>query len=295
VLNPAAGNVNIFDSGAYSDYHALQIDLRRRLSRGLSANVNYQYAIERGTRFNGFKYGRELTDQGNVRHAIKTQWDWTVPVGRGQRFGSNMNPILDGILGGWSINGVGRIQASTVDLTVDGTDGDIRLVGMTLDELQSVYKHDIRINPANGLPTVYLLPDDIILNTRRAFSIDPTSVTGYSALGVPEGRYLAPANHDDCVNLKLGGGQCAPSTLMLRAPWFTRFDLGVTKKFPIKGATNIEVRLDVLNVFDNINFDNAANPGSGAGIFQTTGFYDDPSNTYDPGGRLGQIMFRINW
>jgi hypothetical protein len=55
------------------------------------------------------------------------------------------------------------------------------------------------------------------------------------------------------------------------------------------------VRVDVLNVFDNINFDPVANPGSGAGIFQTTGFYDDPSNTYDPGGRLGQIMFRFNW
>ena len=295
VLNPAAGAVNVWDSGAWSDYHALQLDLRRRLSRGLSGSVNYQYAIERGTRFDGFKYGRTLTDQGNVRHAIKTQWDWTVPVGRGQRFGSDMNPVLDGILGGWSINGVGRIQARTVDLTIDGTDGDIRLVGMTRDELQSMYKHDIRINPANGLPTVYMLPDDVILNTRRAFSIDPTSPTGYSALGVPEGRYLAPANFGDCVNLRLGGGDCAPSTIMLRAPWFTRFDIGVTKKFPLRGTTNFEVRLDVLNVFDNINFDPVANPGSGAGIFQTTGFYDDPSNTYDPGGRLGQIMFRFNW
>ena len=47
------------------------------------------------------------------------------------------------------------------------------MVGMSKDELQSLYKHEIRINPANGLPTVYMLPDDIILNTRRAFSIDP--------------------------------------------------------------------------------------------------------------------------
>jgi hypothetical protein len=295
VLNPDVDDANVTDSGAYSDYHALQIDLRRRLSKGLSASVNYQYAIERGSRFNGFKYGRQMTDQGNVRHAIKTQWDWTVPVGRGQRFGSNLNPILDGIVGGWSINGVGRVQARTVDLTVDGTDGDIRLVGMTHDELQAMYTHEIRNNPANGLPTVYMLPDDVILNTRRAFSVDPASPTGYSELGVPEGRYLAPANREDCVNLKLGGGDCAPSTIMLRTPWFTRFDIGVTKKFPIKGSTNIEVRLDVLNVFNNINFDPVANPGSGAGIFQTTGFYDDPSNTYDPGGRLGQLMFRVNW
>ena len=166
---------------------------------------------------------------------------------------------------------------------------------MSLDDLQGMYKHYRKINPVNGLETIYMLPEDVILNTRRAFSIDPSSPTGYSELGVPEGRYLAPANSADCINLKIGGGQCAPATIMLRAPWFTRFDIGVTKKFPIRGTTNFEVRLDVLNVFKHINFDNAADPGDDEDIFQTTGFYDDPSNTYDPGGRIGQIMFRINW
>ena len=59
----------------------------------------------------------------------------------------------------------------------------------------------------------------------------------------------------------------------------------------------------MLNLFDNINFDPAgatgSNPatsaGTGTGIFQTTTAYTDLSNTYDPGGRVGQIMFRINW
>jgi hypothetical protein len=289
VVNPDANEVNVTDSGAFSDYHALQIDLRRRLSKGLSASVNYQYAIERGSAFDGFSYGRTMNDQGNVRHAVKIQWDWTVPVGRGQRFGSDLHPVLDGILGGWSINGVGRIQARTVDF------GNVRLVGMSPKDVQKMFKHTLRINPANGLQTVYMMPDDVILNTRRAYSIDPSSVTGYSELGVPEGRYFAPAEFGDCVELRLGGGDCAPRTLLIRAPWFTRFDIGVTKKFALIGRTNFEVRLDVLNLFDNINFDPVSAPGSGAGIFQTTGFYDDPSNTYDPGGRLGQLMFRFNW
>ncbi len=294
VVNPAVAANQVTDSGAFSDYHALQVDLRRRLSRGLSASVNYQYAIERGSSFLGFKYGREMRDAGNVRHAIKTQWDWTVPVGRGQRFGANMHPILDGILGGWSMNGVGRIQANTVDF------GNLRLVGMTPEDVQDMYKHEIKINPANGLETVYMMPDDVILNTRRAYSVDPTSATGYSALGVPEGRYFAPPETLGCIQKY--SGQCAPATLLIRAPWFTRFDVGVTKKFPIKGTMNFEVRADVLNLFDNINFDNAGassstatRAGSSAGIFQTTGIYDDPSNTYDPGGRLGQLMFRFNW
>jgi len=36
-------------------------------------------------------------------------------------------------------------------------------------------------------------------------------------------------------------------------------------------------------------------PGSGATVFQTTSSYTDLSNTFDPGGRLGQLVFRPNW
>ena len=294
VLNPDIDDVNVTDSGAFSDYHAFQVEARRRLSKGLSANVNYQYGIERGSAFQGFSFGRVMNAQGNVRHAIKMQGDWQVPVGRGQRYGSNLHPIMQGIVGGWSVNGVARVQARTVDL------GNVRLVGMTRDELQAMYKHEIRINPDNGLRTVYMLPDDVILNTRRAFSVSSTTANGYSeSLGAPEGRYIAPANSADCIQIR--AGDCAPRTLLLRAPWFTRVDLGVTKQFPIHGRTNFEVRLDVLNLFDNVNFDPSGVAGTNqaagtrADIFQSTTAYTDPSNTYDPGGRLGQIMIRINW
>jgi hypothetical protein len=287
VVNPHAGTVTVTDSGAFSDYHALQIELRRRLSRGFLINTSYQYAIEGTSAFLGFRYGRVMNPNDNVRHAIKAQWNWTVPVGRDQRFGANMHPILNGIAGGWEVSGAARIQARMVNF------GNVRLVGMTPDDLQGMYKFDIRTNPANGLQTPYMLPDDVIQNTRRAFNTSPTSPTGYSDLGVPEGRYFAPANSASCIQMK--AGDCAPRTLLIRAPWFTRVDIGVTKRFPIVGRTSAEVRFDVLNLFDNINFDPEANPGSGSTIFQVTSAYRDPANNFDPGGRLGQISFRFNW
>lgn len=288
VVNPNADNVTVTDSGAFSDYNALQLELRRRLSRGLLVNASYQYAIEGGSAFLGFHYGRVMNPTANVRHAIKTQWDWTVPVGRGRRYGTNMHPLLDGVLGGWEFSGAGRIQARMMNF------GNVRLVGMTPSDVQKMYKFDIRTNPANGLQTPIMMPDDVILNTRRAFNTSPTSATGYSDLGVPEGRYFAPANSDGtCIQLK--SGDCAPRTLLIRAPFFTRIDIGVTKRFPIAGRTNAEVRFDVLNLFDNVNFDPVANPGTGATIFQVTTAYRDPANNFDPGGRLGQISFRFNW
>jgi hypothetical protein len=292
VVNPEIDDANVFDSGAFSDYHALQIEMRRRLSKGLSANINYQYALEGGSAFLGFRYGRVMDPTPNVRHAIKTQWDWTIPVGRGQRFGANLNPILEAIVGGWSFNGVGRIQNRTIDF------GNVRLVGMTLDDVTDMYRYDIRVNPANGLRTPYVFPDDVILNTRRAFNVSTTSPTGYSSLGVPEGRYFAPANDINCVQLK--DGDCAPRTLLVKTPFFTRFDIGVRKRFPIKNSVNFELALDVLNVLDNVNF-NPFDPDDTNADFQSATFgqvtsaYTDASNTYDPGGRLGQLMFRLNW
>ncbi len=166
---------------------------------------------------------------------------------------------------------------------------------MTADDLQGMWKIRRVTDPAvnSGLETVYMLPDDVILNTRRAFSISSTSLNGYGALGAPEGQYIAPANGPDCIQLR--AGDCAPRSLLLRAPWFARLDIGLSKRIRMKGRSSVEVAFEVLNVMDNINFTPVANPGSGATIFQTTGIYMDQNNTYDPGGRLGQLMFRINW
>jgi hypothetical protein len=287
VVNPDVGNVNVMTSGGSSQYHALQLEVRRRLSKGLAVNGSYQYAHENASSYLGLHYDRVMNPSVSLRHAIKAQWDWAIPVGRGERVGADMPALLNGIAGGWRISGAARIQSQMVNL------GNVRVVGMTRDELQSLYDFDLRVNPANGLVTPYMLPEDIILNTRRAFSTSTTSVSGYSDLGVPEGRYLAPANGPDCIQLK--DGDCAPRRVMVRAPFFTRIDIGLTKKFPIRGSMNFELRVDVLNLFDNINFTPQDNPGGAANIFQVTEAYTDPDNNFDPGGRLGQLAFRINW
>lgn len=293
VVNPDANDVNVWSSDGFRRYQALQIDLRRRLSKGLYASGNYQYARGGASSFRGFHYGNVLDPSSGqtagVRHAFKTQWDWAIPVGRGERFGGSLPPGLNALMAGWQFNGVGRIQARMEDF------GNVRLVGMTPDDLQKMYKFDIRIDPMTGLKTVYMLPDDVILNTRRAFSVSTTSPTGYSDLGVPQGRYIAPASGPDCVELAEGGGDCAPRALLIRAPFFTRFDIGVTKRIKLRGSTNIELRADVLNVLNNIDFNSVADPGSGATIFQTNSAYTDLNNTFDPGGRLGPLVFRLNW
>ena len=299
IVNPDVNFANVTDSGAFSKYNAMQLELRRRLSKGFSANLNYQYAFEGGSQFDGFSFGRAWTDvpvTGNptVRHAIKFQADWMLPFGRGERFGTNLNPVLNVLASGWSITSVGRFQTTVTDL------GNVRLVGMSVDDLQSVYKFYRKENPSTNIDEIWMLPDDIILNTRRAFSTSNATVSGYSTgLGVPEGRYIAPANSADCIQVK--AGDCAPRSVLLLTPWFNRVDLGVMKKIGIGGTRSVELRFDFLNVFDTPNYNpvgavgtNTA-AGTSASIFRTTAAYTDASNTYDPGGRIGQLMLRVNW
>ena len=54
--------------------------------------------------------------------------------------------------------------------------GNVQLVGMTLSDLQDAYKIR-KATDENGVTRVYILPDDIILNTRRAYNVSATSST----------------------------------------------------------------------------------------------------------------------
>jgi hypothetical protein len=111
-------------------------------------NGSYQYALEGGSQNLGQRYGRVMSPTANVRHAIKTQWDWSVPVGRGRRFGSNFGAIMNGILGGWEFDGVGRHQARTIDF------GNVRLVGMDVDDLTAFkIRFETVRRPGSGTPT----------------------------------------------------------------------------------------------------------------------------------------------
>jgi hypothetical protein len=167
--------------------------------------------------------------------------------------------------------------------------GNVRLVGMTRDEFLDAY--GVYFDDANKL--IYNLPKDVIDNTIKAFSTSPTSATGYGASGPPTGRYLAPANSPGC--LQLVSGDCAPQNLYVRGPVFTRVDLSAVKRVRITERVNFELRGEFLNAFNNINFNGVTGASSSATLGQITSSYRDVNNTQDPGGRLVQIVARINF
>lgn len=90
-------------------------------------------------------------------------------------------------------------------------------------------------------------------------------------------------------------GQCAARNLFVTGPMFTRFDLSLVKRVRFNERFNFELRAEFLNAFNNINFNSVANASSSQTLNQITTSYRDVNNTQDPGGRLGQIVLRLNF
>jgi len=139
-----------------------------------------------------------------------------------------------------------------------------------------------------------MLPQDIVDNTVRACSVSATSATGYSDQGVPTGRYLAPANGPDCIeiagtNTINGSGQCGVRSLVVTGPTLVRFDLSTSKRIQIRGDTNFEFRAEFLNALNTPWFEAVT------GVANNT--YSNPNNfrvTDADSGRTIQFVFRLN-
>jgi hypothetical protein len=291
VMNPNVTNANITRSLAGTRYHAMQLDFRRRFSKGFLMNANYTFSRKFGSSLQSLRFDRiYLQNQGNdndVPHSFKTQWTWQLPVGKDRRYGGNMNWLMNGFLGNWEFSGTGRLQREMFDMR------GVKLFGMDEKELQKNFKIR-RVRSELGAVTVFSFPQDIIDNTRRAFNTDPTSATGYGGDGPPTGRYIGPASDPSCIAIY--AGDCGSKRqIMLLAPVFSRWDMRLSKRFPFAQKANVEFIVEVLNVFDNINFNHNATPGGGNGTFQVTSAYTDINTTADPGGRIGQLQWRISW
>jgi hypothetical protein len=195
---------------------------------------------------------------------------------------------VDGLLGNWEFSGNGRLQTQRYRLT------GVKLEGMSVDEFQKEFKIRREVDPVSGLIQVFSMPEDIRLNTWAAFSVDPTTPTGYSlARGVPTGRYIRPASDANCIAIYRG--DCNAADINLNGPMFSRWDMRIKKRFPLPGRASIEIMAEVLNVFDTINFNHSTDYDDGEDTFRVTSAYTDINTTFDPGGRIGQLVWRINW
>jgi hypothetical protein len=287
VANPdLLGGANLTTNNGSSRYNSLQIELRRRLSQGLQFQTSYVLGNAVNSTFETFRrptfLTRDTEAEGDLTHSFKANVVYDLPFGRGRRFGGNAGGVMDRLIGGWQIGLTSIIHSGRL---VDF--GNVRLVGMSAKDLQKAFQ--LRFDDAGH--KVFMLPDDIIENTVRAFNVSATSATGYSTRGVPSGRYLAPANGPDCIEVDDGAdyGECGTRELVMTGPMFQQHDIRISKRTPIAGRVNFEFAAELLNAFNHPNFVPIANASSDIDDYEVTGL------TGTQTARVIQLVTRINW
>jgi hypothetical protein len=298
VLQPQLNAIEVQQNSTNKPYnHFVIMQLRRRLAQGLTVQGSYTWSRNLTGSLQDFHLARFPLRSTGVPHNFQIVYAYDIPVGRGKQFGANMNPWVDGVLGGWTFSGTLRFQRQSF------VTRDTVLVGMTQDELQDLLG-DIRVvtDAQGNVQTLWNFPEDIYVNTRLAYATDELSLTGYAAgtepwgpLGMdnPNGgprRYFQPAGGvqaDGSICNWIYPGDCGTEEVWLLGRWFSEMDFRLAKQFPLPGRARFELSAEIFNATMAKNFPNNVSPGSGANTFRIT-------STQSP-ARTAQIVFRVSW
>jgi hypothetical protein len=130
---PQFGSIQLYQNDGKAWYNSLQLKWERRFAQGFSGMVSYAYSksmSENGgggawttpTPFapKGYNRGRDSdacfgqvpglsnasTCDANAdhRHILAVNALWELPIGRTRRYGQNLNPVLNGFVGGWEFS-----------------------------------------------------------------------------------------------------------------------------------------------------------------------------------------------
>jgi hypothetical protein len=104
-----------------SDYNALQFQVNKRFSKGLTLDFSYTLARARSNSINNFGetwwYGG-LQDYSNLdgeaqnlnawdqKHVVKGSFTYELPFGKGRKFLSRPSGVLNAVVGGWTVSGI---------------------------------------------------------------------------------------------------------------------------------------------------------------------------------------------
>lgn len=269
---PQYDNVTLFRPhlGA-SKYHALQFNLQKRFSDGLSAIANYTFSkfldIASAGNNSGFLPGNNTSienvydlageyapSNADVPHRFVASFSYELPFGRGRRFGNNLNRLANVVLGGFQLSGTATYQSGSPFPIV-----------------------------ASGFPVA------IGAAARR-----PNRVTGVEA-SIPLG--------DARENVRNGGvwfntdaflqpldytfGNAARNYSDVRRDAYRNVDLSVLKNFQISEDNRLQFRAEFLNAFNLVVF---GTPGNSVNTAPTANLAANPSGAQG----FGQITTQGN-
>jgi hypothetical protein len=183
-------------------------------------------------------------------HSLSAYWVWNLPFGTSERWATS--GVTSKILGGWQINGVLTSQSGTPITIAQNTAGNLNALGSAQ------------------------YPDQVASTVRILEGVGPGNpyfdTTAFAPVNIPAGQAQ-----------RFGNTPRNP----IRGPGFFNVDAGVFRTIPF-GSTQLQLRLEVLNLTNHVNF---ANPG---GDISNAGTFGIISSTLGGGGER-QARFGVRF
>jgi len=265
-LNPSFSTVVFDRNGLTADYHALQVQFKRRLSHGLTALGAYTWghAIDYGSYNAALPYQRASSDY-DVRHNFSAAFSYDLPNALQSR-------IASVVLHHWGLDG--RFTARTGfpvflngDPTINPATGQAVNGGLDLVSGQPFYLYGANcasvlqglgdLAPGQGCPGNRAINP----NAFTSPACDPN--TGVCAVGT------APRN-------------------LVRGFGAWQMDIAVRRDFPIHERLKLQFRAEAFNAFNHPNFGqidpNIFDPTFGQAISTLNGSLGTLNSLYQMGG-----------
>jgi hypothetical protein len=271
--NPALANTWTWFSEGDSFYHALQVDLNHRFSRGLSFRGVYTFSktLDDGDSLNATTSGggpalasnpfNLRTDWGlatfDVRHIAVISGTHTLPIGHGKRFLGDLGGFGNAAASGWTVNSIVTLQGGFP------------------------FTPQLSYNPSNNGDT---------RNPVRPFA-NP-AFTGPVILGTPAkwfdpNAFLAPANTPANAGFY---GNLGRNTLI--GPGLATWDFSVLKDTRIREQLNFQFRAEIFNILNRANFNQPnAVVFTPSGVSPTAGVITSTTTT----ARQVQFGLKLLW
>jgi len=271
--NPAIANTWTWFSEGVSSYNALQVDMNRRFSGGLTLRGVYTFSkvLDDGDSLNATTSGGgpalasnpfNLRSDGglgtfDIRHVAVANASYTLPLGYGKRFLGGVRGLRSAAVSGWTVNSIVTLQGGFP------------------------FSPQLSYNPSNNGDT---------RNPVRPFA-NP-AFTGPVILGKPDkwfnpNAFLAPANTP-----ANGGfyGNVGRDTLI--GPGLATWDFSVLKDIPVRERWNLQFRAEIFNLLNRANF-NLPNAVvfTPSGVSPTAGAITSTSTT----SRQVQFGLKLLW
>jgi hypothetical protein len=264
LANPNAAFARALTNNSFSTYHSLQLEIRRRMSKGLQLQGNYTFS-------------KALTDGGEVQnnqstleapltfrnlaldkhrasfdqtHRFIANFIYELPFGPGRQWLNSGFAPLRKAVEGWQVGGIINVQTGSPIFVTSGRS--------TFNQFSAGVQQFGSVNPIIGAQLagisfedfenavgIFKTPDGVFFFDPKLLNITRNAAGQFTGATLKPGLLAAPA----------------PGTFgnfprnSINGPRYTQVDFSLSKRTRFYERGDVEFKLNLLNAFNHSNFD----------------------------------------